>query len=199
MLAEDLFRQFDEVELMQPFEQSLLEKQKRMDDALAALESLVDYEVGEVTAAATFYIAEIYMGFSESLVTSERPTDLGPAELQDYELMIEEEAFPFEERSIEVHEKNLELKIRCIEYLDERITQTILAGIEDARYEARVAVLEAELRELLVRETGTLGVRARELRRWPQRRTMTTVDVDGHCIGVKISADRVKVEFDDAA
>jgi tetratricopeptide (TPR) repeat protein len=111
VLAEDLFRQFDEVELMQPFEQSLLEKQKRMDDALAALESLVDYEVGEVTAAATFYIAEIYMGFSESLVTSERPTDLGPAELQDYELMIEEEAFPFEERSIEVHEKNLELMV----------------------------------------------------------------------------------------
>mgnify|MGYP001813544953 CR=1 FL=1 len=56
-----------------------------------------------------------------------------------------------------------------------------------------------ELRELLVRETGTLGVRARELRRWPQRRTMTTVDVDGHRIGVKIGADRVKVEFDDAA
>ena len=111
VLAENLFRQFDEVELMQPFEQSLLEKQKRMDDALAALESLVDYEVGEVTAAATFYIAEIYMGFSESLVTSERPTDLGPAELQDYELMIEEEAFPFEERSIEVHEKNLELMV----------------------------------------------------------------------------------------
>lgn len=56
-----------------------------------------------------------------------------------------------------------------------------------------------ELRELLVRETGTLGVRARELRRWPQRRTMTTVDVDGHRIGVKIGTDRVKVEFDDAA
>lgn len=39
------------------------------------------------------------------------------------------------------HEKNLELKIRCIEYLDERITRTILAGIEAAGYEARVAVL----------------------------------------------------------
>lgn len=82
-----------------------------MDGALAALESLVDYQVGEVTAAATFYIAEVYMGFSDSLVNSERPADLGPAELQDYELMIEEEAFPFEERSIEVHEKNLELMV----------------------------------------------------------------------------------------
>jgi TolA-binding protein len=111
VLSEDLYQQFGQVDLVQPFEQSLQEKQKRMDAALAALESLVDYEVGEVTAAATFYIAEIYMDFSQSLVNSERPTDLGPAELQDYELVIEEEAFPFEERAIEVHEKNLELMV----------------------------------------------------------------------------------------
>jgi len=55
------------------------------------------------------------------------------------------------------------------------------------------------LRAVLVRETGTLGVRATTLRRWPQRRTTTTVDVDGHAIGVKLGAHRAKVEFDDAA
>jgi hypothetical protein len=40
---------------------------------------------------------------------SERPTDLAASDLDDYEAAIEEEAFPFEERAIEVHEKNLEL------------------------------------------------------------------------------------------
>ncbi len=39
------------------------------------------------------------------------------------------------------HERNLDLKIRCIEYLDDRITRTILDGIEARGYEARVAVL----------------------------------------------------------
>ncbi len=111
VLSEDLYRQFDAVELVQPFEQSLQEKQKRMDQALAALEQLIDYEVGDVTAAATFYIAEVYFGFSQSLLESERPADLAPDEMQDYELVIEEEAFPFEERAIEVHEKNLELMV----------------------------------------------------------------------------------------
>ncbi len=77
-----------------------------MDTALEAYEGLVDYEVGEVTAAATYYIAEIYFDFSRSLLDSERPDDLTSAELVDYELAIEEEAFPFEERSIEVHEQN---------------------------------------------------------------------------------------------
>jgi uncharacterized protein (DUF111 family) len=55
------------------------------------------------------------------------------------------------------------------------------------------------LRALLVRETGTLGVRATTQRRWPQRRELTTVVVDGHSIGVKLSAHRAKIEFDDAA
>jgi hypothetical protein len=43
------------------------------------------------------------------LIESERPAELAPAELQDYEMVLEEEAFPFEEKAIEVHEKNLEL------------------------------------------------------------------------------------------
>jgi hypothetical protein len=80
-----------------------------MDEALTALRALVDYEVAEVTAAATFYMAEVYSDFSRALIESERPVELSPADLQDYEMVLEEEAFPFEEKAIEVHEKNLEL------------------------------------------------------------------------------------------
>jgi TolA-binding protein len=109
VLSEVFYHRFDEVALVQPFEKNLQEKQRRMDAALAAFNRLVDYEVGEVTAAATFYMAEVYLAFSKALIESERPKDFGAAELQDYELVLEEEAFPFEERSITVHEKNLEL------------------------------------------------------------------------------------------
>ena len=49
------------------------------------------------------------MDFSRSLLESERPAGLTEAEKVDYELVIEEEAFPFEERSIEVHTQNFEL------------------------------------------------------------------------------------------
>ncbi|HSN70078.1 MAG TPA: tetratricopeptide repeat protein, partial [Steroidobacteraceae bacterium] len=109
VLAQRLYDSFAVVELVQPFEQSLKTKQQRMDAALAAFGALVDYEVGDVTAAATFYIAEIYGRFSAALLSSQRPTDLSAAELLEYEDALEEEAFPFEEQAIEVHEKNLEL------------------------------------------------------------------------------------------
>ena len=106
VLTEPYFDRFAEIELAQPFEQSLAEKQRRMDAALAAFEGLVSYEVSEVTAAATYYVAEIYYAFSQSLLESERPDGLAQADLLDYELALEEEAFPFEEQAIEVHGQN---------------------------------------------------------------------------------------------
>jgi hypothetical protein len=109
VLAEQTFERFAKLKLVQPFEQSLAEKQVRMDESIAAFEGLVAYEVAEVTAAATFYIAEIYFEFSAALIESERPDGLSEAEKVDYELVIEEEAYPFEEQAIEVHQENFEL------------------------------------------------------------------------------------------
>jgi tetratricopeptide (TPR) repeat protein len=109
VLTEDLFDRFVEVRLSLPFDRSLAEKQERMDTALAGFEGLVAYQVSEVTAAATYYIAEIYFDFSQSLLDSERPDDLTAAELVEYELVLEEQAFPFEEQAIDVHEQNFAL------------------------------------------------------------------------------------------
>jgi hypothetical protein len=62
-----------------------------------------------VTAAATYYIAETYSNFGKSLLQSEKPTNLNAAELKDYEDTLDEQAFPFEEKAIKVHEKNMEM------------------------------------------------------------------------------------------
>jgi len=109
VLAERLYREFVAVKLLQPFEISLQDKRQRMDVAIEAMGELVAYEIADVTAAATFYMAETYLDFSRALAESERPADLQPADLEEYELALEEEAFPFEEQAIDVHEKNLEL------------------------------------------------------------------------------------------
>jgi len=109
VLAEKLYGEFVAVKLLQPFETSLAVKQGLMDALVESLDRLVEYETADVTAAATFYLAETYSHFSQALTESQRPTDLSAADLQEYELALEEEAFPFEEKAIDVHEKNLEL------------------------------------------------------------------------------------------
>lgn len=59
--------------------------------------------------------------------------------------------------------------------------------------------LAPALRAVLVRETGTMGVRGSTLERWPQARETGEVTVDGHVVRVKATADRVKAEHDDVA
>jgi outer membrane protein assembly factor BamD (BamD/ComL family) len=109
VLAEDAFHELGALRLAQPLEQNLAEKQRRMDAALSAFAGLVDYEVGEVTAAATFYTAECYGEFARALAESERPADLSEDERSAYEAGLDEESFGFEEKAIAVHEKNREL------------------------------------------------------------------------------------------
>jgi tetratricopeptide (TPR) repeat protein len=109
VLAEETFTAFTAVKLKQPFETSLAEKKKRMDAAIDTMDGLVEYEIADVTAAATYYVAETYLDFSHSLMESERPADLKPEQLTQYEDALDEEAFPFEEKAIGFHEKNLEM------------------------------------------------------------------------------------------
>jgi len=109
VLAEPKMAAFKKVALVKPFKKNLRKKKAQMRAAIDVYTRLVDYQVGEVTAAATFYIAEIYFEFNIALLGSERPTNLNEEELEEYELVIEDQAYPFEEKAISVHEKNLEL------------------------------------------------------------------------------------------
>jgi tetratricopeptide (TPR) repeat protein len=109
VLAEQTYQDFVAVKLRQPFEASLKEKKQRMDVTINAMSGLVNYEIADVTAAATFYMAETYFDFSRSLKESERPADLQGADLEKFKEDLEEAAFPFEEKAIKVHEKNMEL------------------------------------------------------------------------------------------
>ena len=109
VLAEQLYADAVAVKLLQPFETSLKEKKRRMDVAIEAMDRLVAYEIAEVTAAATFYMAETYFDFSRALAESERPADLPQAELEEYESILKKEEAPFAERALGLHEKNLEM------------------------------------------------------------------------------------------
>lgn len=134
-LAEPKFESFAAIALVAPLEQNLNTKRARMKAATSAFTDLIDYQVADVTAAATFYLGEIYLHFSRALKESERPTNLDAMELEDYELALEEQIYPFEERAISVHEKNIDLMAAGIynNWVAKSIDQ--LAGLVPARYE----------------------------------------------------------------
>ena len=134
VIIEPKFDDFIAIKLVKPFKKSLNKKQKSMKSLVKSYTKLVDYGVADVTAASRYYVAEIYFNFSRSLMESEKPDDLSAVELEEFNIMIEEQAFPFEEKAIQVHETNIQLLASGIysSWIDRSIEK--LAKLLPARY-----------------------------------------------------------------
>ncbi len=105
-LAEPVRRRFQVVKLTQPLADSLKLKKELMEDVISAYTGAADYGVAEVTTAATFRLGEVYEQFSADLMDSDRPAELEADALEQYEILLEEQAFPFEEKAIDLHKAN---------------------------------------------------------------------------------------------
>ena len=105
-LAAPAREDFIRIKLIAPLKKSLAEKRKAMETALKAYTQAADYQVSEVTTAATFESAELYRQLGKDLMSSERPKNLSKDELEQYNVLLEEQAFPFEEKAIKLHEVN---------------------------------------------------------------------------------------------
>lgn len=89
-----------------PLKQSLGVKKTLMETLIADYGKAAEYGVAEVTTASTYRIGEAYQIFSRDLMDSERPNDLDADALEQYDILLEEQAFPFEEQAIDLFEAN---------------------------------------------------------------------------------------------
>ena len=105
-MAEPVVAEYRKVALVEPLARNLKTKKAKMEDALKAYALAANYGVADVSTAATFHTAAIYQDFGQSMIKSERPKKLSKIEREQYDVLLEEQAFPFEEKAIELHEAN---------------------------------------------------------------------------------------------
>ncbi len=106
-LAQGPYEEFHKVALVEPLKKQLALKKSRMEDVLKAYATAADYGVAEVSTAASYHTAEVYHEFGQALMASERPKGLSADELEQYNVLLEEQSFPFEEKAIAMHEANV--------------------------------------------------------------------------------------------
>jgi TolA-binding protein len=147
LFAEPAAQAFADVRLNAPLKKNLALKKQAMEKALAAYGSAAQYGVAEVTTAATFSMAELYRTFGKDLMESERPKKLKGEELEQYDVLLEEQAFPFEEKAIQIYEANA-ARARDGVY-DEWVKKSFdaLAKLKPARY-AKAEVAAEFVREI---------------------------------------------------
>jgi len=147
-LAEPDYRIYRQVKLKEPLKKNLARKKKYLQAAIDGYKAAAAYQVAEVTTEAAYHIGEIYGDFGRALMASERPRNLNAEELEQYNILLEEQAYPFEEKAIAVYETNAQ-RIGAGIYDDwVRKSMDNLAKLLPARYakpeegESFVAVLE---------------------------------------------------------
>ncbi len=133
-LAKPLADEYRTVALVEPLKRQLKLKKDKMELALKAYAAAADYGVADVSTAATYQTAELYRDFGKALMTSQRPKGLKKDELEQYNVMLEEQAFPFEEKAIEVHEINAKRTANGIYDSSVRDSFTALGQLRPARY-----------------------------------------------------------------
>jgi cellulose synthase operon protein C len=99
---------FDKIGLRLPLDKSLAEKRRAMEQAIGWFDGAAKFQILEVTTAATYRTAELYRRLARDVMDSERPSGLKPLELEQYKILLEEEALPFEDKSTKLHELNIE-------------------------------------------------------------------------------------------
>jgi len=133
-LAQPVYDTFAAIPLTQPLKVSLVPKKKAMQAAIASYNKVASIGVAEFTTAANYQQALIYQKFSADLLASERPKGMDELVLEQYNLVLEEQAEPFNQKAIEIYKANSNLVKQ--EVYDGFVQKSFaaLAELEPGRY-----------------------------------------------------------------
>ena len=106
VFATDADTAYQKIKLTLPLNKSLQRKQNALKNAISRYDGVMAYGIAEYTTQANYSLANLYSVLAKDLMESSRPNGLSALELDQYELLLEEQAFPFEETSITLHENN---------------------------------------------------------------------------------------------
>ncbi len=106
-LARVQYARYQAIKLRLPLKKSLATKKRLMQETLQQFEQAAAYQVAEVTTAAAFHTAQVYTNLAAALMQSERPGNLDAEALEQYNILLEDQAYPFEEQAITLHETNV--------------------------------------------------------------------------------------------
>jgi hypothetical protein len=133
---------FERIALRAPIKDTLKAKRKVMDQTLQDYKKVIDYGVAEFATEANHRIGEVYAKLYQDLMDSERPKGLDELTMEQYEIMLEEQAYPFKGKAVEMLTINAERSWQG--FYDKWVKQSFnaLAKLLPARYGKKETVIE---------------------------------------------------------
>ncbi|HTX06433.1 MAG TPA: tetratricopeptide repeat protein [Steroidobacteraceae bacterium] len=133
-LAAEPRDEFRAIRLTLPLARTLKAKRRTMERAMTAYRLAASYGVAEVTTAATYEMAGLYQTLAHDVLASERPRNLTGQELDEYNSLLEDQVFPFEEQAIRIYGLNAARASQGIYDQWVRKSFAALTQLDPARY-----------------------------------------------------------------
>ncbi|MFE8069817.1 tetratricopeptide repeat protein [Marinobacteraceae bacterium S3BR75-40.1] len=106
VLARDALQRYRSIELTLPLTRTMKAKTAALQKAIEAYKKTASYGISSFSTEAGYQMADLYAQLARDLMDSERPEGLSELELSQYELLLEEQSYPFEDNAIDIHEQN---------------------------------------------------------------------------------------------
>ncbi|MDB5988297.1 MAG: hypothetical protein JWR16_3350 [Nevskia sp.] len=94
--------------LTAPLDKSLARRQVATQAAIDSLSRAADYRYADIKTAAAYEIGAVYRDFAEAIIASQRPNNLKGDALEQYNLLLQDQASAFDDKSIAAHAANLQ-------------------------------------------------------------------------------------------
>ena len=107
-LAEEAFNNYTAIKLKEPLKKSLKKKTKALGKVVTLYTQTIETRFSDVVSASAHRLGEVFENYQESLLTSEDPKNLNEEQLAEYHFLLEEKAFPFEEKAIKAYKSNIQ-------------------------------------------------------------------------------------------
>lgn len=98
--------QFEQVKITLPLDKSVTKKNGFLQAAQKRYTQAVQLGVLEFTTSSTYHLGQLYAQMSQGLLQSEQPKGMSDVEKEEYQFLLEEQAFPLDEAAISVYQTN---------------------------------------------------------------------------------------------
>jgi hypothetical protein len=140
---------FLKVQLKHPLEENLKLKENLRVDVLEQYEKAAEFKIKEIVTEVSYRKGKLFEDYGLSIAQSERPTDLKPGELQEYNLLLEKESQQWKEKAVSAYERNVH-RAQTVGLYDLWVKKSFerLGILNPQRYQKK------EFEESVFRETG---------------------------------------------
>ncbi len=107
ILLRDAQSDYLKIALTQPFEETFERKNALLDKLLKDYSDIAGANVPELLPEVFYYMGLSFENFKDSILLSERPSELAKDELEEYNFLLEEKAYTYDEQAVKAYENSL--------------------------------------------------------------------------------------------